>query len=395
MKSIFESAKQLKPELISIRRTLHQYPEIGCILPRTQSFVFSKLEEYGYCPQKICESAVIATISGKQPGKTILLRADMDALPIKEAAPVPFASENGYMHACGHDMHTTMLLGAAKLLKHYQQDLVGTVKLVFQPDEEGFTGAKALLKAGVLENPHVDAGIAFHVVSGIPSGTIMCGSGTCMAGCILFQIHIKGTGCHGAMPEAGVDPINIAAHVYLSLQEIIAREIAPTQPAALTIGRFTAGEAPNIIPEDVILEGSIRTMDYKISKYIFDRIEEISIQTASLFRGQACVKEIASAPPLQNDSDMVKELTSYMKECYEPHKIVLFEQGGMGSEDFASYTYERPCCYMLIGAGTPDENPLFGKPMHNDHVVFNEEILSLGSALYASNAINWLRNHSQ
>ena len=167
MKSIFESAKQLKPELISIRRTLHQYPEIGCILPRTQSFVFSKLEEYGYCPQKICESAVIATISGKQPGKTILLRADMDALPIKEAAPVPFASENGYMHACGHDMHTTMLLGAAKLLKQYQQDLVGTVKLIFQPDEEGFTGAKALLKAGVLENPHVDAGIAFHVVSGI------------------------------------------------------------------------------------------------------------------------------------------------------------------------------------------------------------------------------------
>ena len=118
MKSIFESAKQLKPELISIRRTLHQYPEIGCILPRTQSFVFSKLEEYGYCPQKICESAVIATISGKQPGKTILLRADMDALPIKEAAPVPFASENGYMHACGHDMHTAMLLGASKLLNN-------------------------------------------------------------------------------------------------------------------------------------------------------------------------------------------------------------------------------------------------------------------------------------
>ena len=238
MKSIFESAKQLTPELISIRRTLHQYPEIGSILPRTQSFVFSKLEEFGYCPQKICESAVIASISGKQPGKTILLRADMDALPIKEAAPVPFASENGYMHACGHDMHTTMLLGAAKLLKQYQQDLVGTVKLVFQPDEEGFTGAKALLKAGVLENPHVDAGIAFHVVSGIPSGTIMCGSGTCMAGCTLFQIHIKGTGCHGAMPETGVDPINIAAHIYLSLQEIIAREIAPPSLPHLPLAGF-------------------------------------------------------------------------------------------------------------------------------------------------------------
>lgn len=243
MKPIFESAKQLESELISIRRTLHQYPEIGSILPRTQSFVFGKLEEYGYCPQKLCESAVTATISGKQPGKTILLRADMDALPIQEAAPVSFASENGSMHACGHDMHTAMLLGAAKLLKQYQQDLVGTVKLVFQPDEEGFTGAKAMLKAGVLENPHVDAGIAFHVVSGIPSGTVMCGSGTCMAGCTLFQIHIKGAGCHGAMPETGVDPINIAAHVYLSLQEIIAREIAPTQPAALTIGRFSAGEA--------------------------------------------------------------------------------------------------------------------------------------------------------
>ena len=191
MESMIESATKFKEELVEIRRTIHQHPEVGPVLPKTKEFVSKKLKEYGYEPQEICESGIVATIQGEQPGKTILLRADMDALAIREKAALSFASENGAMHACGHDMHATMLLGAAKLLKQYQKDIKGTVKLVFQPDEEGFTGAKSMIKAGVLENPHVDAGMALHVHSGTPTGMILGGMGTSMSGCTLFRSRVK------------------------------------------------------------------------------------------------------------------------------------------------------------------------------------------------------------
>lgn len=390
---ILEAAEQLKEELLQIRRTIHENPEVGPSLPQTKEFVMKKLQEYGYQPEEICESGIVATLEGGKPGKTILLRADMDALSIQEKAPVSFASENGKMHACGHDMHATMLLGAAKLLMEHREEIEGKVKLVFQPDEEGFTGAKAMLNAGVLENPSVDAGLALHVNSGTPSGMVLCGMGTCMAGCTLFRIQVKGTGCHGAMPETGVDPINIATHIYLSLQEIIAREVAPTKPAVVTIGKFVGGKAPNIIPGEVVMEGTIRTLDRELSEQIFQRIEDISTQTAALFRGEAEVTEIASAPPLINDKEMVKEMAGYVGELVDPSKVIVFEQGGMGSEDFASYTYEIPCGYLLVGAGIPQENELFGKPMHNECVVFNEDILPLGSAIYAYSAMKWLQTH--
>lgn len=394
MESMIESATKFKEELVEIRRTIHQHPEVGPVLPKTKEFVSKKLKEYGYEPQEICESGIVATIQGEQPGKTILLRADMDALAIREKAALSFASENGAMHACGHDMHATMLLGAAKLLKQYQKDIKGTVKLVFQPDEEGFTGAKSMIKAGVLENPHVDAGMALHVHSGTPTGMILGGMGTSMSGCTLFRIRVKGTGCHGAMPETGVDPINIAAHIHLALQEVISREISPTKPAVLTIGKFVGGEAPNIIPEEVILEGTIRTLDKELSQQIYKRIQEISTQTAALFRGTTEVTELASAPPLFNDKEMVKEIVGYIQEIYDSQKVVLFEEGGMGSEDFASYTYEMPCSYLLLGAGTAQENELYGKPMHNECVVFNEDILPIGSSIYAYSALKWLENHA-
>ena len=391
-----EESKQISNELKEIRRHIHSCPEAGKSLPVTKAFVMDKLNEYGYEPEEICESGIVAVLRGGQASaesKTILLRADMDALAIKEEAPVEFASRNGFMHACGHDMHTAMLLGAAKLLRTHEKELKGNVKFVFQPDEEGFTGAKKMLAAGVLENPKADVGMALHVNSGTPSGMFLCGLGVCMAGCTLFKIKVKGTGCHGAMPETGVDPINIATHIYLSLQEIVAREIAPTSPVALTIGRFDGGKAPNIIPEEVVMEGTIRTMDRDLSDKIYNRIEEISKQTAELFRGYAEVTETASAPPLLNDKELVKEMAGYIKEITDPSKVFIFEQGGMGSEDFASYTYEIPCSYLLLGAGSPSENPLFGKPMHNDHVVFNEDILPLGSAALATCATKWLANN--
>ena len=393
MNPFIEQALLIKDELINYRRIIHENPEVGAVLPKTKAFVMDKLKEFGYEPTEICESGIVATISGEKPGKTFLLRADMDALPMKEETSCDFKSTNGCMHSCGHDMHTAMLLGAAKLLKQNQSQIEGTIKLVFQSDEEGFTGAKKMIAAGVLENPKVDAAMAMHVHSGTPSNLVLCGLGTTIAGCNRFRIIVNGQGCHGAMPETGVDPINIAAHIYISLQEIIAREIATTQPAVVTIGKFVGGDAPNIIPGQVIMEGTIRSLDKEIGEFIFNRINDIVVSTAKMFRGEAELIELSSTPPLANDNKLAHEVTSYVKDLVGEQAVILFEQGGMGSEDFASYSYEVPSVYLMLGAGTKNENPLFGQPMHNEKVQFNEDILVTGAAMHAYSAIMWLKNN--
>ena len=393
MNNFIKQAQEIKEELISWRRKIHNNPEVGAVLPETKAYVMNKLKEFGYEPKEICESGIVATIGGEKPGKTFLLRADMDALPMAEATECDFKSTNGCMHSCGHDMHTAMLLGAAKLLKQNQDQIEGTVKLVFQPDEEGFTGAKNMIKAGVLENPKVDAAMAMHVHSGTPSNIVLYGLGTSIAGCNRFRIVVKGSGCHGAMPETGVDPINIAAHIYISLQEIISREISATEPAVLTIGKFSGGDAPNIIPGEVIMEGTIRSLNKELGEFIFNRMNEIVTSTAKMFRGEAELIELSSVPPLTNDKDLANELGNYVKELIGEEAVVAFQGGGMGSEDFASYYYEVPSVYFILGAGTKQENSLYGEPMHNEKVMFNEDILVTGAAMHTYCAIKWLQNN--
>lgn len=388
-KEILAEAEALRETIISDRRALHAAPEAGADLPRTREYVAGRLREMGYEPKELA-GGITAEITGSDTGNCVLLRADMDALCVTEQTDLPFRSQNGCMHACGHDMHTAMLLGAAKLLQEYRTQLQGTVKLVFQPDEEGFTGAKAMLAAGVLKDPAPQAGFALHVNSGTPSGLVLCGRGTFMAGCTLFRITVNGVGCHGAMPEKGVDPLNIASHIYLSLQEIISREIGAKTPAVVTIGRMTGGEAPNIIPQTAVLEGTIRSFDRDLSAQIFTRIGEIAQCTAQAFRGTAVTEEIASAPPLRNDAALTNRMADLAGALFGEKLIYRMDEGGMGSEDFASYTYDLPCAYLLIGAGTKQENPAFGEPMHNERVVFNEDILPRGAALHTWCALNWL-----
>lgn len=390
LRTLLQEAEVMQPEILADRRALHRNPETGAELPETAAYVKRRLEALGYAPRMLA-GGVAAEITGEKTGRCILLRADMDALRIREETALDFRSENGNMHACGHDLHAAMLLGAAGLLQKHRQELAGTVRLVFQPDEEGFTGAKAMLAAGVLrEAPQPQAAVALHVHSGTPSGLVLCGRGTFMAGCTIFRVTAEGTGCHGAMPETGVDPINIAAHIYLALQELTARELAAEVPAVVTVGRFRGGEAPNIIPGTCVLEGTIRTFDREVTARLMARIGEIAENTARAFRGSARVEELASAPPLKNDPALMNRMADWAEELVGSQRVYRMDKGGMGSEDFASYTYEVPSAYLLLGAGTAAEDSRFGKPMHNPQVVFNEKILPEGAALYAMAALRWL-----
>ena len=393
MNKFMEQAIAIKDDIVEYRRTIHSNPEVGAELPKTKAYVMDKLREFGYTPEEICESGIVTTIEGAKPGKTFLLRADMDALPMAEATSCDFKATNGAMHSCGHDMHTAMLLGAARLLKQNQDQIEGTVKLVFQPDEEGFTGAKKMIEAGVLENPKVDAAMAMHVNSGTPSNLVVCGKGTSIGGCYRFRIVVKGTGCHGAMPETGVDPIFIAHHIYSGLQTILTREIPATKPAVITIGKFVGGDAPNIIPGEVIMEGTFRYLDKEMGEMVIGRMNDIVTSTAKTFRGEAELIELSSVPPLTNNNELADELTGYMKDIVGERGVFVYEGGGMGSEDFASFSHEVPSLYIILGAGAKNENPEFGVPMHNEKVVFNEDILPTGAAIRADNAITWLINN--
>ena len=380
-RDVLAAAREERETILAHRRTIHRCPEVGQDLPRTAAYIAGELKKLGYQPQAL-GGGLVAAITGQNTGRCVLLRADMDALAGREQSGLDFQSDNGAMHACGHDMHAAMLLGAAALLRKYQAQLNGTVKLVFQPDEEGFTGAKAMLKAGVLEAPRPQAAIALHVNSGTPSGMVLCGRGTFMAGCSLFRVTVAGKGCHGAMPETGVDPINIAAHIYLALQELVSREVPAKSPAVVTVGRFQAGELPNVIPDRAVLEGTIRTFDRELSEQLMERIRQVAESVAAAFRGSALVEEPASAPPLRNDPALMDQAARWAEEVAGPDRVLRLDQGGMGSEDFASYTYELPCAYLLLGAGTAQEDPRFGRPMHNPAVVFNEDVLPLGAALH-------------
>ncbi len=230
MKSFLEQAQEMKKSLIDMRRFIHENAEWGDELPETTRFVMDKLKVLGLEAKEICKSGVSATITGGKPGKTILLRADMDALPMKETNGLTFASKTAYAHTCGHDMHTAMLLGAAKMLYERRDEIRGNVKLMFQPGEEIFIGAEAMIKAGIMTNPHVDAAFDMHVMTEMPLGCIAYRPGFATSSCDGFKIHIKGVACHGAQPQNGIDPINVGVHTHLALQALLSRETPPQSP---------------------------------------------------------------------------------------------------------------------------------------------------------------------
>ena len=401
---IMKAAKQYEEKMIADRRKLHSCPGIGFDLDDTVAYVKAELTAMGYEPQDCGKAGVVALAGGKKPGKVFLLRADMDALPMAEESGEEFASDNGYMHACGHDLHTTMLLGAARILKEYEEEIEGTVKLMFQPAEEIFEGAHDMIQAGVLENPKVDAGMMMHVTAAMPfpAGTpLIMSPGVSASACDFFEIKIQGKGCHGSQPELGVDPITVAAHMVLALQEINAREISMYDTAALTLGTLQAGNANNIIPDTALLKGSLRTVDEELRANVKTRIHDIAISIAKVYRAEAEVIFGSGCPSLLNDKDVSDSVAKYAKELFTPRgafttaELAAMSGGGAkgagGSEDFAFVTREIPGLMLAIAAGQPQAGYTF--PGHHPKVRFDETTLVKGAGLFAYAAMRWLEEH--
>lgn len=400
MKNLLEEVKKYEEEIISTRRYLHQNPELHVNLPLTTKYVMDKLTEYGYEPKEICDSGIAAIAGGKNPGKTFLIRGDMDALPIKEETDLEFKSINdGKMHACGHDMHTAMMLGAAKLLKDHEDEIEGTVKLMFQPGEETLSGASLMVESGVLENPTVDKAMMIHVASGYPMKTgsvIFLGKGPATANVDIFEIHIQGKGGHGAMPDTTIDPLNVLAHVHIALQEINSREVEPGEVAVLTIGEMKGGNAPNIIPDTAYLKGTIRTYDKKTRKLVNKRLEEIAKGIASAFRCTATVKS-QGCPSVINDVELFNDAFKYTTELVGSEGVVdiekLLGKGKKlnGSEDFGFLSEKVPTLMLVLSASISTDGEIYSQ--HHPKVVFDENALPIGAAVYANTAMEWLKEH--
>ena len=396
-------ANEMQATVLLERRTLHQCPGTGFDISETLAFVKKELTDMGLRPVDCGRAGVTALIGGKRPGKVFLLRADMDALPICEEADVDFASQNGKMHACGHDLHTAMLLGAARLLKAHEDEIDGTVKLMFQPAEEIFEGSHDMIEAGLLEDPKVDAALMIHVMAGMPfpAGTVIVSApGVSAPAADYFEIKVQGKGCHGSMPNTGVDPLTAAAHILIALQEIHARELAMDDRAVLTIGTMNAGTASNVIPDAVVMGGSIRTFDEETRAFIKHRMAEIAGGTAKAFRAEASVTFGSGCPTLVNDKDLSLCCGKYMKELLGQGKAFsvaeLSAMGGgssksAGSEDFAYVSQEVPSVMLALAAGQPEKG--YRYPQHHPMAKFDESVLPGGSAVYAYAALRWLEEH--
>lgn len=402
-REVINAAREFFEEIREQRRFLHKHAERGFALKNTLDFVKLQLKKIGCNPVDCGKAGVIAVIGDLSKEKTILLRADMDALPMVEESDVFYACENGNMHACGHDMHTAMLLGAAKILKKYEKRLPGNVKLMFQPAEEILEGCFDMIQSGLLESPVPDAAMMIHVMVGteMPVGTVCIPTaGVSAPAADYFTIKIKGKGCHGSMPEKGVDPINVAAHIITAIQEIQTREVGIHENINLTIGTIQAGMAANVIPDTVEMTGSLRTYDECARKKVKERLQEIAKGIGGVFRAQAEVVYGSGCPTFENHADTSVAIRKYMEELlgrshvYTPEQMCEGKEirKSSGSEDFSYLTHIIPCTMVSLSAASVTLEKNF--PLHHPKVQFDENALFYGSAIYAYSALRWLEENS-
>lgn len=397
MNWIMDEAKALQEELVTHRRWLHAHAEVGFDLIQTNKYVAQELEKMGIHPQECGKAGLVATLGKKTSGKTILLRADMDALPIPEESGVEFSCRSGSMHACGHDLHTTMLLGAAKLLKQHEEELPGQVKLMFQPAEEVFEGSKDMIEHGVLEEPKPDAALMIHVTAAtpMPSGmVIVCPPGVSAPAADYFTITVQGKGCHGSAPQNGIDALSAASHILLALQEIHARELAPSEEVVLTIGTFHGGTAPNVIADTATLAGTIRTYSEQTRSFLKERMTSISKSVAEAYRASAAVEFGSGCPTLVNDKALGAQIYDSLKELLGANMVLNAadlgtSMRGGGSEDFAYVSQQVPSLMLALAAGQPQNG--YPYPQHHPRVLFDESVLCTGAAAFTCAAFDFLK----
>jgi amidohydrolase len=376
--STLEAVRRYQDELVTIRRDIHAHPELGLEEHRTAELVAQKLEEWGIEVHRgIGGTGVVGVLrSGNGPG-AVGLRADMDALPIHEATSLPYASQNrGKMHACGHDGHTTMLLGTARYLSETRA-FSGTVNFIFQPGEEGVGGALAMLKDGLFQKFPCDAIYGMHNRPGMPVGQYGITPGTAMAGGGFFDITITGRGAHGARPEESIDPVLVACHVGTALQSIVSRNASPRETAVLSITKIHAGDAYNVIPERAVLSGTVRTMRRETMELIEQAMGRIVSNVAAGFGASGTVHFRMMFAPLVNQPEQTVAIADAAAELVGEENVDRNKPPAVASEDFSFMMEQVPGAYINLGNGKGS------KPVHNPGYDFNDEAIPYGVALFA------------
>ena len=384
--------RALQPQLVEWRRYLHQRPELGFKEQLTAEFISQKLQEWGFeqtldpsVPLRyqtgIAKTGIVATISSNRPGPILGIRADMDALPIQEENDVPYRSQHdGMMHACGHDGHTAIALGTAYYLAHHREDFAGTVKIIFQPAEEGPGGAKPMIEEGVLKNPDVEAIIGLHLWNNLPLGTVGVRSGALMAAVECFDCTIFGKGGHGAMPHQTVDSIVVSAQIVNALQTIVARNVDPIDSAVVTVGTLHAGTALNVIADTAKMSGTVRYFNPKLEGYFAQRIEQV---IAGICQSQGALYEfnyVQLYPPVINDAQMAELVRSVASDVVETPAGIVPECQTMGGEDMSFFLKEVPGCYFFLGSANPNRNLAY--PHHHPRFDFDETALLMGVEIF-------------
>jgi len=396
MKDLKEQALEITEKIIEWRRSFHRIPELDLNLPKTSEMVQRVLKEMGIPFRTFKDhSGIEAHIRGRmidEKSKTVALRADMDGLRIKEKAEVPYASDTGNMHACGHDAHMAMVLGAARLLLDNIEELEGNVKLIFQPGEERSGGAERMLKEGVFENPRVDLVLGQHVgllVPELPNGHFGFYPGNFMASRDSFRITVEGKGGHGSTPASSVDPIVIASHLILALQTLVSREVDGTDSVVITIGSIHGGETYNVIPETVELIGAIRCLKEEQRDYFSQRIRNLCQGICESMRGSCSIDYERGYPVTFNHFAETEFVMKQAIQLFGEERVHLLEQPLMGSEDISFFLQKAPGCYWIFAT-----QPLGSKiyPNHNPRFELDDSLLYMGSALMAQTTLSWLRS---
>ncbi|MDA8979900.1 M20 family metallopeptidase [Chitinophagales bacterium] len=387
--SIKAFAKDLHPRLVEWRRHLHAHPELSFEEFNTSELICAILDEYGitYTP-RVAKTGIIALIKGKNPNsKCIALRGDMDALPIDEKNQLDYASTKpGVMHACGHDFHTSNILGAAIILEKFKHAFEGTVKVIFQPSEEKIpSGAPAMIAAGVLENPKVDAIIGYHVSPELSTGSFGFRAGQLMASADEIYLTIKGKGGHAAFPDQLIDPVLTTAQLLLNLQQVVSRRKSPFEPAVLSFGKLEAKGATNIIPNEVQVAGTLRAMNEDFRFKAHEWIKQICEETAAA-NGASCeVNIVVGYPFVKNDEDLTQRMINEA-ETFGSEIAIHEIPARMGAEDFAYYSQEVPACFIRVGTGNSEKGTTHG--LHTNQFNVDDDALLHSSALMAWMAIN-------